>query len=153
MSKTLDDLYGFLEQKFEQFDHRFEQIEQRLDRIDVRLDSLESRMDNLENRMGKLEGRMDKSDSRLNSHEEMLATLIQMAGQNNNLWNDTNERLDRLELRVDSIYEELKQTKTKVDSLLGDAHFLGKKVWEHEKQLFLLHERVGKYLDDVQVEG
>ena len=42
---TLEKLYFFMKQKFEQMDQRFIQIDQRFDKLETRLDNLENRME------------------------------------------------------------------------------------------------------------
>ncbi|MCG6199625.1 hypothetical protein H1215_20935, partial [Anoxybacillus sp. LAT_38] len=103
-----------------QVDKRFEQIDKRFEQVDKRFERIEERL--------------DKHERRMISVEEMTASLIQMVGH-------TNARLEEVQADVHDLHAAFKQTNETVT-------FLDKKVWEQEKQLFLLRERLDKYLDD-----
>lgn len=56
---TLDELYGFLQRKFEEIDKRFEYLEAKIDGLEKRMSSLENRMESLERRMDSVERRLE----------------------------------------------------------------------------------------------
>ncbi len=159
MGKTLDDLFSKLEQmeqgiyqRLDRLDERMDGLETRMDRLEERMDGLESRMDRLEERMDSLEARMDRVETRLDAHdtrfdhfEEMVATFIQMSGQNNTQWKEAGSHLVQLDeqiLDVSKRYDELNadvlELKEQNTRQQAEYLFLDKKAWQHEKQLFLL---------------
>ncbi|MGE7274700.1 hypothetical protein ACQKK5_25175 [Brevibacillus panacihumi] len=120
----LDDLFGHMERRFEQIDQRFERIEQRLDRIEKRLDEHDKRFEQLEQRM-------ERQETLTRHVEDMCAELFQAI-------TNTNERLDKL-------YEEVREMREEQSGKRKHLAFIETKVWEHEREIYLLREQVDKY--------
>jgi chromosome segregation ATPase len=141
VGKTLDELFDKLdavaermEQGFREIDKRFQDVDRRFEQIDERFEQIDKRFEQVDKRFERIEERLDKHERRMISVEEMTASLIQMVGH-------TNARLEEVQADVHDLHAAFKQTNETVT-------FLDKKVWEQEKQLFLLRERLDKYLDD-----
>lgn len=127
MGKTLDELFDKLDAVAERMEQGFREIDKRFQDVDKRFEQIDKRFE-------RIEERLDKHERRMISVEEMTASLIQMVGH-------TNARLEEVQADVHDLHAAFKQTNETVT-------FLDKKVWEQEKQLFLLRERLDKYLDD-----
>lgn len=117
MGKSLDDLFDKLAEFAERVETRLEKIEHRLDQHDLRFEQLEKRM--------------DRQEALLFRVEEMTADLIQKVGYTNT--------------RIDEIQETLQDMGDRERFTSKTITFPDNKVWEHEKQLFMLRERMETY--------
>ncbi|WP_134683454.1 hypothetical protein [Brevibacillus migulae] len=133
--EQIDARFEQMEFRFKQIDARFEQMESRFEQIDVRFEQMDSRFEQIDARFEQTEKQWSNQGRRLNSIEEMGARLITMAADNHAGLQEVHRRLERIEV-------DLSELKAISDSNRCHTSFLDKKVWDNEKELFLLRERV-----------
>ncbi len=92
------------------------------------------RFEQMDLRFANVEKRLDRHDGMLGSLEEMYASLVQMVGHSN--------------ARMDEIQSDLLELKRLWEQTDKSTAFLEHKVFEHEKQLFLLRERFESYIQE-----
>ena len=141
MEKTIDDVYGLLEKvmlKLEAHDKEFERIDVRFGHMDARFKQIDTRFEQIDTRFEQIDKQLSYHGLRLNSIEEMGARLITMSADNHAGIREVNLRLDRIEVDLDELKEIMVRTRS-------HTTFLDKKVWDNEKELFLLRERIEQF--------
>ena len=125
-----------LEKKMERMDRmeqRMDGIERRMDGIERRMDGIEQRMDRIEQRMDRMEQRMDRMESLLLANIEETKTLREVLStalvKINDNFKNMNDRLDRLDKKVDALSGDtnigFESVGKKIENLTGEISKIG----------------------------
>ena len=131
VGKTLDDLYELVGRLAERMEQRFEEQGERLQRLEERQEKVEEQLQQQGQQLQKHDKRLDRLDTMMNRMEELHADLILKVAYTNQ--------------RVDQIFDELKEIRAELRGDQDKLAFLDRKVWEHERQIYLLKEKLANY--------
>lgn len=139
-----DDRFAQIDQRFEQIDQRFEQIDQRFEQIDQRFGQIDWRFEQIDRRFEQMDERFSQLDQRIDQVETMTADLIKMVGTNNAKLIEHDQRLERLEQKLDA---EIELNKIRHQELLtrykGEMDILWQKESENEREIARFKKLIG----------
>jgi len=140
----IDQRFEQIDQRFEQIDQRFEQIDQRFEQIDQRFEQIGWRFEQIDRRFEQMDERFSQLDQRIDQVETMTADLIKMVGTNNAMLIDHDQRLERLEQKLDA---EIELNKVRHQELLtrykGEMDILWQKEAENEREIARFKKLIG----------
>jgi septal ring factor EnvC (AmiA/AmiB activator) len=64
LSRSVDDRFAWVDQRFDRVDERFARVDERFDRVEERFARVDERFDRMDERFDRLEKRFDKMDDR-----------------------------------------------------------------------------------------
>lgn len=100
-------IYGLIEKMYVEFSGRFDHVEQRVDHISRRVELMEHRMDNIDNCLVNME-------SKFTSQIGILFDAQKAA----------NDRLERLETKIDELVDKVERHDIKLNALEGGRHVI-----------------------------
>ncbi|SDS32813.1 hypothetical protein SAMN05444162_1237 [Paenibacillaceae bacterium GAS479] len=112
--ESIDERLGLIDGRFDSLESRFETLEGRFDSLESRFETVEGRFDSLESRFETLEGRFDSLESRFETLEGRFDSL---EGRQAEGFRQTNERLDRIEKRLDLTFKQAAATAEDITTL------------------------------------
>lgn len=142
--EQIDQRFGQIDQRFEQIDQRFGQIDQRFEQIDQRFGQIDWRFEQIDRRFEQMDERFTQLDQRIGQVETMTADLIKMVGTNNAKLIEHDQRLERLEQKLDA---EIELNKVRHQELLtrykGEMDILWQKEAENEREIARFKKLIG----------
>ncbi|ETI70468.1 hypothetical protein [Neobacillus vireti] len=99
-----------------------------------KLDSLDQKISAMDER---ITGMDERITSELKRHEDLLNQLINTVAATNVKISDTNERMDALETKVDTVIEDVKEIKSSM-ATKQDLEYYDQMISEHSREIYKL---------------
>ncbi|MCM3570835.1 hypothetical protein [Neobacillus mesonae] len=149
--KLILDKLDHLDQKIDVLDRRMTSMEERMTSMEERMTSMEERMKSMEERMKSMEERMTAMEERMTAmeeritaveseqkrHGELLHQLINTVAATNIKISETNERVDSLEIKVDTLIDDVKEIKNTM-AVKTDLEYYDRMISEHSREIYKL---------------
>jgi peptidoglycan hydrolase CwlO-like protein len=137
MEKTLKlilDKLDSLDQKVSAMDKRIIGMDQRITDMDERITGMNQRITYMDERITDMDHRFT---AELKRHEDLLNQLTNTVAATNVKLSDTNERMDALETKVDTVIDDVKEIKNSM-ATKQDLEYYDQMISEHSREIYKL---------------
>ncbi|MFJ7726660.1 hypothetical protein ACIQXV_10880 [Neobacillus sp. NPDC097160] len=139
--KLILDKIDALDQKVNTLDQKIAGMDQRLTGMDERLAGMDQRLTGMDERLAGMDQRITGMDERLTSEQkrqgDLLQQLINTVAVTNVKISETNERMDAIETKVDTVIEDVKEIKNSM-ATKHDLEYYDQMISEHSREIYKL---------------
>ena len=109
--------------KFDKVDARFDQVDARFEKVDARFDQVDARFDKVDARFDKVDARFDKLEKEVKQNSKDILRLETVTTEKFGALFDaqkmTNERLDRIETKLDRFCDKVEDHEIRLQVIDG----------------------------------
>ncbi|MEH7073628.1 hypothetical protein V7121_21115 [Neobacillus drentensis] len=134
---TMDQRLSNMDQKVTTMDQRLSNMDQKVTKMDHRFSALDQKVTTMDQRLSALDQKVNTMDQRLTTEQkrqgDLLHQLINTVAATNVKISETNERMEVLETKVDTVIDDVKEIKNSMATKY-DLQYYDVKISEHSRK-------------------